>query len=91
MKGKVNPEEMTWFEWASAAGIAYETDGVFEKRLWGYNPDHVRAWQDGVDPSEYRAEVQRHYIRDRMPMEDYSKAKGDVNGEGTEGTDQGKQ
>ena len=37
-----------------------------------------RQW---ASPSGYRAEQQREYL----------KAKGDVNGEGTEGTDQGKQ
>jgi hypothetical protein len=44
---RLNPEGLTWKEWADAAGAHVPMWICLKNTLW-------RAWIAGVDPSEYR-------------------------------------
>lgn len=45
---RLNPEGLTWEEWADAAGAHQPMWICLVSRLW-------RAWMRGEDPTEYRA------------------------------------
>lgn len=65
---RVNPEGLTWPEWAYAAGIAEPTRMKCASYfVHGHSHDHPgyaqyfrkerRAWRHGEDPTEWRARV----------------------------------
>ena len=62
MGERTNREGLTWDEWAAAAALP--TERIYRKNLFfdrdGYPPRKYpkqrRAWREGEDPTEWRAE-----------------------------------
>jgi len=49
-----NDEDMTWYEWACAAGVARFDGYGFMNHLKYYPRRITKMWRQGVDPTEVR-------------------------------------